>query len=282
MRCQLPLAIQSPHRVRVPSRRHAGRPQPAPFNRWLVVRASPQLAASHRLANTSHHPAANEGASGPIQERANESEEARGAATIPLRLGDAKPTSTLWMTRQAPAANHRRAHPPVHAPAPIPPHATTGAHACTDPPPSPRPSDGGGLSPPSNAQAAAHPRSLIPKQGAPAGAGSQPGERASTHAPGGVASSMGAEKGKRGRPEGPSGQQNGAGKNGGGGQKAARTPGTASAGAGARGGAKGAAAASSASLRHISPIPLRESSEVRWWGWLDGGGGWGESGGGHK
>jgi hypothetical protein len=81
---------------------------------------------------------------------------------------------------------------------------------------------------------------------------------------------MGSEKGKRGRPGGPSGQQNGGAKNNGaaaGGQKAARTPSAATAGAGARGGAS-----NSAALRHVSPIPLRESSEVRFWvvGWWDG------------
>ena len=77
------------------------RPTPASSLQSMVGRSGvpPNGSFKWAIANTSHHPAANEGASGPIQERANESEEARGAATIPLRLGDAKPTSTLWMAR---------------------------------------------------------------------------------------------------------------------------------------------------------------------------------------
>jgi hypothetical protein len=69
---------------------------------------------------------------------------------------------------------------------------------------------------------------------------------------------MVSEKGKRGRPDGPSGQQNGGANNG---QKAARTPNAATASAGTRSGGKGGGGGG-ASLRHISPIPLRESSEV--------------------
>ena len=79
---------------------------------------------------------------------------------------------------------------------------------------------------------------------------------------------MVSEGGKRGRPTGGGGSSS----NNASASKAAKTPSSASSGAGAGSrGSGGGGIKSSAALRHISPIPLRESSEVRREGGREGG-----------
>ena len=72
---------------------------------------------------------------------------------------------------------------------------------------------------------------------------------------------MVSEGGKRGRPAGGGGSSSKS--NNTSASKAAKTPSSAMSGAGAGSRGGGGGAKSSAALRHISPIPLRESSEVR-------------------